>query len=148
MFAPYWLQDFCRLPLLFRLSGAFEPLPNKQIHDRTLRALETPDLFALLTTDPINNPPEAVRREIASGTNVAIFRQILLKNHPPESFLKKMGLGCMSHRKRMTRRETFSVAMGLICALPMSSLPGMGQSFLLQRRKTQVRSRHCRTTGV
>lgn len=60
----------------------------------------------------------------------------------------RMGHGSMSNRKRMTCRETFSRAMGLGWALPMSPLPDMAKNFLLQRRETKVRSRRCRTTGV
>lgn len=56
------------------------------------KALETPDLFALLTTDPTNNPPWAVRREIESGTNAALFQQIISEGHPSEETLKEMRL--------------------------------------------------------
>lgn len=57
------------------------------------KPLAQPDFVALLTTDPTNNPPEFVLREIESVTNADIHRQILFEHGASESDLKKLGLG-------------------------------------------------------
>ena len=72
-----------------RAIGQLYIYDPKYIHRK---ALETLDLFPLLTTDPVHNPPDAVRREIESGTNAAVLRQILLEQHTPKYLLRKWGL--------------------------------------------------------
>ena len=66
------------------------------------KGLETPDLVALLTTDPTNNPPEYVIREIEAATNKAIMRQMYIDTGASESFLRKVGLGTNANAQTTT----------------------------------------------
>jgi hypothetical protein len=56
------------------------------------KPLEPPDFMALLTTDPTNNPPEYVLREINAGTNAEMRDKISTEYGASETDLKRWEL--------------------------------------------------------
>jgi hypothetical protein len=74
--------------------------PTKTIHQFHIfdpkyilrKPFNSPDFMALLTTDPTNNPPEFVLREIKAGTNAQTRGDISREYGASESDVRNLGL--------------------------------------------------------